>query len=166
MQQPISLFHSIFLSSITTIHVLFINRVSRLERWLLCTKTSMNTSLLQLGNSVAHETNFKFCTALQNNLSLSWIQVTDFTNLHVGLNPIKPHQQNFSIVTTKAPKGYHKLQMLVKIKQCLNLCKGIGLVIMSARLYAVPIFLRRISPSSIISRTKWKRTSICLVREW
>ena len=166
MQQPISLFHSIFLSSIAAIHALFIYRHSRLERWLLCTKTSMNTSLLQLGNSVAHETDFKFCTVLQNNLNLSWIRATDFTNLHLGLNPIKPHQQNFSVVTTKAPKGYHKLQMLVKTNQCLNLCKGTGLVIMSAGLFAVPILLRRIYPSSIISRTKWKRTSICLVREW
>ena len=129
----------------------------------------MNPSLLQLGNIDALEMGnrilleieiFKSCMPLQNLHGL-----VSVTNLHLGLNPNKPHKRNFSIVTTKAPKGYYKLQMPVKSKQCLNLCKGTSLVNMSAGLSAVLIFLRRISPSSIISRMKWKRTSICLVRE-
>ena len=154
MQQPISLFHSTILSSIaaTPISYIYQSRLARCDcfvpklLWIPVLKLLGNSVAHEIGNqdlyenSVGNEIAFKSCTALQNNHSLSWIQATDFTNIYLGLNPIKPHKQKFFIITTKAPKGYHKLQMPVKSKQCLNLCKGTSLVIMSAGLSTIPIF--------------------------
>ena len=103
MQQPISRFHSISLFNCRNTYPIYILSC-QLERWLLCTKTSMYTSLLQLGDSDAHEMDFKSCTVLQNNPGLSWIQATDFTVISSRHTEAKFDVSN--LILTK-PGGLH-----------------------------------------------------------
>jgi hypothetical protein len=92
------------------------------------------------------------------------------TNLHLGkIFPCNPRDQSMLPLMRHMalhPKGAQHREMLTKSKQCWNLIPETHFVSMSAGLSAVPIFCSRISPSSTISRTKWNRTSMCLVREW
>jgi len=55
---------------------------------------------------------------------------------------------------------------LTKSKQCWNLIHETTFVSMSVGLFAVSIFSSKIFPFSIISRTKWNQTLMCLVWEW
>lgn len=84
--------------------------------------------------------------------------LTIATNLHLDkIFPFNPRDQSMLPLMRHMalhPEGAQHREMLTKSKQCWNLIPETHFVSMSAGLSAVPIFCSRISPSSIISRTK------------
>ena len=89
-----------------------------------------------------------------------WLRkmLTIATNLHLGkIFPSNPRDRSMPPPLRHMalhPEGAQHREMLTKSKQCWNLIPETHFVSMSAGLSAVPIFCSRISPSSIISRTK------------